>query len=863
MCSLVWKNWASSPLRLLLTLVGIALGVAIVSSVHVLDHNTILSQLVLRRGDFGRVDLELRRLGERVRLEERREQLGALPEIAHVGLFGRADLEVLVGGRTDDLVPLYGLAPVGAASFDHYRVLRGRDLSDLDPEEKVLVSPAFASARGLEIGSRFEVQALGLDRSTTCVGGRRVPRATGDQEKPAARMQLEVQGILEPFRLARRDGGKVVLGRFALARKLARVFVPRIQVRRAAGVDPDVLIEKLRDDYEIEDSRTALLGEGADERAFRNGVKVLGCLALMLGMFVIFHTLSHSLAERIRTVGILRCLAATQTQVSLVFLTDALILSLAGAVIGLLGGVLLARLLPALGFTTLGFGKPVVTFELPWSSLLQIGGLSVFFTMLGAAFPLMKVHRLHPRHILHVKDLAPPADLLRGVHLFLFVLLVVAMPLSYLAMTPLLQSEGRGAGLVMLQVGGLVALFFAVLLLSPRLVRWLGRVPLAAVRRILPLACFLVGKNLLRSPGRLASSVCGLGLVALALVGQRALTGSLKGEIRDFARKGMHRRLFLKCDPLPEGAWAKLRAVPGVASVLPLAARATIAPFLTVGTDAAALAEPGGALSASPQLVLEMEKKRGMLISSRLARLRSLAPGDRIRAATDQGPVSYEVLAVNDREGFFPDERAYALCDRRWFKEDFCLDISSSDRFALRLEEGAGADEVSAAVRSFFVKNLPVKLSWIRSGEEKEAEHLADVDIDFRYMDILLVLLLVLAGTGQVNLTTLTALARSREIGVLRALGLTRGDFVGVLLVEASVVGFITGLLTIVAGLPLSWILIRGLRQVSGLNVPYHAPLAAALLVALACFLLSLLSALLPALSAAGKAPATAVRASE
>ena len=46
-----------------------------------------------------------------------------------------------------------------------------------------------------------------------------------------------------------------------------------------------------------------MLGEGADERAFRNGVKVLGCLALILGMFVVFQTLSQSLVERLRQIS--------------------------------------------------------------------------------------------------------------------------------------------------------------------------------------------------------------------------------------------------------------------------------------------------------------------------------------------------------------------------------------------------------------------------------------------------------------------------------------------------------------------------------------------------------------------------------
>jgi len=115
----------------------------------------------------------------------------------------------------------------------------------------------------------------------------------------------------------------------------------------------------------------------------------------------------------------------------------------------------------------------MTTFELPWNALLSIGGLGIAFTMLGAVFPLLKIRRLDPCRVLYVRDLAPPADLMRGVHLFMLVMLVIVLPLAYLAMTPLLRSEGRGAGPVLLQLGGIVALFFGVFLLSPRLLAFL------------------------------------------------------------------------------------------------------------------------------------------------------------------------------------------------------------------------------------------------------------------------------------------------------------------------------------------------------------------------------------------------------
>ena len=855
---LVWKHWASSPLRLLLTWFGVVLGVAIVTGIHVLDHNTILSQLEQRRGDFGRVDLELRPKGSQPSLDERRQQLEQHGDIERVGLLAQSRIQVIENAAVVQQVSIFGLAPVGGDWFGHYRVAQGRDLNRLDPEHRVLVSPVFAAARGLQPGSRFQVLALPLAKLVDCIDGRLV-HAKEQVGQPVPGAQLEVVGILEPFRLARQNAGNVIISSYGLTSRLGRSPSPIIQVNRRAGVDPSRLVTELEQDYFVDRQRSAMIGERADERAFRNGVKVLGCLALILGMFVIFHTLSYSLAEKIRRIGILRTLGALPGQIARVFLLDAFLISILGSIFGLLAGLLLAWVLKEAGITTLGLGKSVTTFELPWSQLAAIAMLGVFFTMLGAAFPLMKVRNLSPTRILYVRDLAPPADLMRGVNVFMLLILVVALPLAYLAMTPLLSDAGRGAGIVLLQAGGIVAVFFAVLLLSPRLVRTIGGLPLRLSRSALPLASFLVGKNLLRAPSRLATPVCGLTLVALAMLGLAGLTGALKEELRDFAKEGLHGRLFVRFapdKPLAESDWKALKNLEGVHSVLPMSAIHHM-PFIAFGTDSEDLDCKGGALEGRPALVTKMKDRRCLVISRRLASLKGYELGQMLPVLAGKRVQHYEVIAISDKDGFFPDERAYALADRTWFKLDFCLNVDLASDFAVRIDP-TRKQEIERALRK-----LPGKLAWIKPGEGIEEFHLADIDRDFFFFDILLLLLLILAGTGQVNLITLATISRAREIGVLRALGMTRGDFVRVLLLEASVVGLITALLTIAAGLPMILILIRGLREVSGLEVPFYLPVSAALWISAVSFLVAMAASLLPAIRATGLPAAVAVRSSE
>lgn len=862
---LAWKSWASSPLRVVLSLVGVGLGVAIVTAIHVLDHNTILSQIERTRWDYGRVDFELRPVvkpGSGLDLEARLASLRARSEIADVGIFANAPVEALArdpsesagsGAQRRQVVSLYGQSPLGGSRFGHWRVARGSDLGELDPSKHVLIAPTLAEALDLDVGSTLTLRSLPRASAARCVGGKRTSEKSMDDDVRVR--EVVVHGILEPFRLARRDGGLVVIGALDLVRELALYFQPAFQVKRAKGSDPDALAASFRGEWSRVKERAAMFGENADEAAFRNGVKILGCVALVLGMFVIFHTLAHALAEKIRRVGILRALGATQFQVAAVFLLDALLLAVVGTCLGLLLGVGLASILAEQKITTLGLGKAMTTFELPYGTLAAIAALGVVVTMLGAAFPLAKLRGMSPRKILYVRDLAPPADLMRGVNVFLLVLLVGALPLAYLAMTPLLTDAGRGAGYVLLQVIGVVAVFFGILLMSPKLVRLCSALPLRLARPFAPLGVWLVEKQLARSPGRIATCVCGITLVGLAITGLGGLTAALAADVDVFADRALEDRVYVKTkDKLSEAQWADLRAIDGVTSVLPLSAT-VVMPFRCIGTDLDQLRAAGEVLDGKAEIYDRMKRGRGLIISERLARLRDLSVGSRIAVATDAGGVEYEVLAISDVSGFYPDERAWALTDRADLEHDFCLAVGRADRFAIRVDEGADVAEVRRALE----QRIP-GIAWVKSGAEVRARHRMDIGRDFRFFDILLWLLLVLAGVGQLNLVTLSTIARSREIGVLRALGMTRRDWMVTLFVEAFVIGFLTALLTVFAGVALVVVLIQGLRVVSGLEVPMVLPWTVLAWVVFLGFCVSFAAACIPSLRATAIAPAKSLR---
>jgi len=849
----VWKSWASNPVRTVLTILGVALGIAVVTAIHVLDHNTIQSRLREKRPHFGRVDLELWPKEAERNPSKIRQQLQDMAEIRAVGLFHEAPVAAVATGGSLIEVSLVGLSPLPNQAFAHYRVRQGEDLSDVDGDGWVLIAQKLAAALDLRPGDHLEVRTRPAAQLTRCVNGQRVPVASNGSGQDS--VQVQVKGILADEALSSRNEGRLLIGSVALARRLAPVRTT-YQVNRESGVDPDRLRQNLQRDFEVIDDRSALLGERADERAFRNGIKVLGGLALVLGMMVVFQTLSQSLLERLKQIGLMRCLGTSQSMVGAVFLADAVFLAVAGALLGSGGGILLAFIMGEMKLTTLGVGKTITAFEVPWTPVWLAAGLGILFTLAGAAFPLVKARNLPPMQVLQARGMGDAGYLLRGVNVFLFVLLVGVLPLAYLAMTPLLDAESREMQVVLAQLFGIVLLFGVILLVAPRLVQGLGGLLLAPLARRLPLPVFLVQKSLQRSSGRFAAAVCGLAVVLVAMVALKHITYALRGEVRNFSAEAMEGRWFLwtKSGPVTMDQARSVEQVDGVRAVDLLTTQAS-PQFPLSGLAVADLTRAGGLFANQPGKAAAYASSRTLVVSKRWARLKFIhAEGQPVDVLTDAGTKRYTVLAISDAAGFFPDPRAWAVADPRWLRNDFCVTEPSVSRIAVHIEPGADRAAVLAGVSQRF------PYDGFKTGAEFRDYLVRDVTRDFLLFDVLLFLTLVLVGMGLVNTMTIAALGRAREIGVLRALGMSEHRLKQSFLMEGLVVAGLATLVALVLALPLGWVVITGLNRVAGLEAPFLVPWVYLGLVPVLAMACGLVAAMVPGSRAVEIPPADAVR---
>ncbi len=866
---LVSRNWASSWLRVLLTLFGIALGVAIVVAIYVMDHNTIQSRLLALDPERGNVDLEVlptaRERSVAEVLGDLRQRQGVADAAVWREARGVASVPAAAGIAPLDLA-VFGLGPLPAGSFAHYVVERGRDLSAADAaagSAGILLGAEAARRLGVDVGGELLLAEPPALQRVECRDGQLVPMPTVPGATPFA-TRLVVVGVLAPLLLGKREQQCMAVVSHEIADRLRPVGGSLFHLRRHEGADLDRLRQELGTDYVVQDLRSALIGEGADERAFRNGLKILGGLALLLGMYVVFQTLSHSLVARIRQLGLLRCLGAGAGAITRLFLVDALLLGTIGSALGVGLGLVLARLLQHYRISSLGTGKAWTTFHLPLFPVTWTFVLGVLFTLAGAMFPLVRARQVPALDILRARGLAPGkddgVDLLRGVHLWMLGLLVVALPLAYLAMTPLAVEAGSETRLVLLQLGGMLGLFGTVLLLAPGLTSWLGRALLWPVRPLFPLAGWLVAKVVARSAGRIAASVCGLSAVLLAVLGLKSITHSLHADVGVFAQKALVDRVFVRTQPITIEAARQLAALPGVAAIEAFEGDERSGGFLLRGLAVEAVAGPGGPieLDAEPRALHRYAdaRIRTLIASSRLAKAKQWQVGDLVALRDKNGvPVSYEVLAISDRVGFDTDERAFAITNPQWLRTDFCTPATCVSMVTLRLQPGAEADRVGDLAKAALPSATGYKTgAWIEDYLRR------DVGKDFRLFDLLLLLMLLLAGVGLVNGMTIAMLGRVRELGVLRALGIASRSLCGSFLLEGAVVAALASVLSCAVGALLATVLVLGMNQVAKLDAPVTLPWAWFLLVPVLAFGTAMVAAVIPAWRALRESPATSVR---
>lgn len=828
------------PWQFGLTLLGIALGVSVVTAVELASQSARRAFALSSEAVLGRTSHQI--VGGTVGIPEQiyvtlRMRLSHLPAAPII--------EAPV--RSDDSNPvsltLLGVDPLTEPEFRGYLSTapggRAQAKLLLEPRAAAL-SESTAARLGLEPGAALALR----------VNGRRV--------------ELPVALLLSPASELQRQGlENVVLTDLSVAQDILgnAGYLSRIDLRVPEGDEGASVLTRLRElipaGARVIETGARTRASGQMTRAFELNLLMLGLLALVVGMFLIFNAMSFSVIQRRPLIGRLRVLGATRREVFFLVLGEAAIFGLAGALAGLLIGALLAQELLALVTRTINdlyYSLEVNKVSLSPAILLKSMLLGVFGALVAAVLPATEAASAPPRLALQRHELERrgrkllPAVSVAGGVCLIVALVTIAWPEG---------SLGAAFAALFFMMFGFALLAPAAMVLALRL---LGPAAAAAGGDFASLALRGVGKHMSRT----GVAVAALMVAVATTAGVAVMVDSFRHSVTDWLGRTLRADIYLSVPgvgnlrSIAPDTIHRVRRTEGVAEVS-LGRRIFLESELgEVEALAIEMAEKSydgfRIMSENREQVWRVfDDRYGVLVSEPIALRRGIDAGDSLALLTNEGLVPFEVAGVF-RD--YSTDRGMVLMSRatfmRYWNDDGITTIgvyaaAGSDLGELRrrLDAAASGDQTLSIADTATIRELSLEV----------------FDRTFTITNVLRLLAVVIAFVGILSALMAIQLELGREFAVLRALGLTRAQLFGIAEAQTGVLGLVAGLLALPLGVLLALMLVKVINRRSfGWSMSFEvdpALLANALVLSLAA---ALLAGLYPAYRIATTSPAEILR---
>ena len=561
-------------------------------------------------------------------------------------------------------------------------------------------------------------------------------------------------------------------------------------------------------------------------------------VALFVGSFIIVNTFSMLVGQRARELALLRAIGATRAQVMRTVLGEAVVIGVVGSALGIAFGLLIAAgaqaAIATFLATDLGSGLPLHPTTIVVSVLV-----GVVVTVVSAVLPARRASRVAPVAAMR-GDAGAVAGGLRVRGAVGFALLLSGALVLGAAVTRAQVSWPVAAvGAVAAVLGLLVA---APLATRPvvRVIAWPFVAVFGAVGR-------LARENALRVPRRTATTASAL-MIGLALIaGISVLAQSVQASVSSAVTQELTSDFVLNSgnvDPVPAPVADAARALPGVRSVAAMS-------FMTVEIGSwQTTAAVGTAADVTDNFVVTMRDgafsalgRHDVLVDETTATARGWEVGDSLSGAV--GTLSGERLDV---AGIYRDSQAlgsHLVVDRSLYAAALPTTQQSDSRLFVRAAQGADLPALRADLTDLVRPYLIVS---VQDGAEFADAQGASVDTLINLLYVLLLFSVIVAVLGIVNTLALSVFERTREIGLLRAIGLRRRQLSSMITIEAVTTAVFGAVLGTGLGLGLGIALQRGLvsQGLTELAIPWTLIVA----MLLASGVVGVLAAGLPAMRA-------------
>ena len=579
----------------------------------------------------------------------------------------------------------------------------------------------------------------------------------------------------------------------------------------------------------------------------RTALLVFGAIALFVGAFVIYNTFTITVAQRTRELALLRTLGASRRQVLRSVVMEAGIIGLLASVLGLIGGLLLAPGLRGL-LQIIGADLPATSSVIALRTIIVSLVVGVVVTVIASIVPALRATRIAP--IVALRD-GLTAETTVSRKRIIFAALLSLVGGGVLAYGLFGGASGSGAAATL--GGGAVLVFLGVALFSPQLVRPLAWVVGAPLQRLGGVSGRLARENATRNPARTAVTAAalmvGVALVAFVSIFAAGLRGSIDGAV-DRAFTGnlsiVDKSGFGDTPPALVGA---VQQVPGVEAVSGLRFSEAKVGKKTgtssvIGIDPATLAQTYKLKwKQGSDATLATLGDDGVLVDTGYSK--STKVGDRLTMLTPAGKrVTYVVKGLLDEGSDFGLLGGGLVLPNARLAADF--DAKDNSFVFLSYAAGASATATRAAIDTLLEQRFPDTETQDRE-QVKEAQA-GQINQLLYLIYALLALSIIVAFFGIVNTLALSIFERTRELGMLRAIGTSRRQVKRIVRLEAVITSLIGALLGLVLGVAFAVAISQPLKE-QGFTLTF--PLTTLLLLLVAAAVAGTVASLWPARRAA------------
>src|SRR5688572_22480940 len=853
---------AGEKMRTATTIIGVALGIAVVIAIQLTNASSVRGFATALETVAGKTAIEI--IGTGTGVDETR-----LAELAWLRQFGvispviEGSAALVVDGvsfasrRQLEAVKVLGIDILRDQPFRDYQLLQLETPQASSPKPQADID-TYTTQQFLEIltNERSVVITEKLARRRNYQIGGEMRLMIGDRVLPYV-----VRGYLKDEGPARVLDGNFILMDIAAAQlafaRLGRV--DRVEVLLPDGADLDATLDTVaaRLPPGLAAQRPSRRSQQVETMlaAFHANLTALSWIALIVGLFLVYNTITISVVARRQEIGTLRALGLTRRKVLLLFLGEATALAAAGIVVGLGLARLLADAAVTLTSSTVNTlyiaavaAPPDMNLAHVWTAI----AIGLPLSLIAAAVPALEASRVPPTAAMRGHDTLEMRTHLRPSSLILpFILLAVAYGLAQL------PPIGRRPAFA---YASSFALVIGAACLVPAIMFGLARIGRAVLRRRLGVEGLLAHANLTAAIPRLSISVAALAVSLSMMVAIAVMIGSFRDTVNYWIGQTLRADLFIGPGVRPTVGSEQtvspevvttLGKHPDVVALdefrnLDLIYEGNLA--VLGGGSYSVVLEQGSLLFKSPTDAREQMRdaigQDAVIISEPFSMRYGKRDGDVLHIPTPQGPRPFRVAAVYYD---YASDRGVVVMDRGTFRK-YWGDLPPSG-VAAYLREGADPERVRSEMLDMLDEG---HRAFIYSNSTLRREILNVFDSTFAITYALELIAIVVAMLGVAGTLLTLVLERRRELSLLRLIGADRRQVRRMVIIEAALIGGISQGVGLAVGLALSMVLIYVINvQSFGWTIQFHWPIAFLIQASIAVVIATSIAGVYPARRAA------------